>query len=167
MSLKSDSETNTSVSLEEEVREINSFGKHKLRLVKCKSLPEDDCGKLFWSLTWRLKLVWSVSEAFGALRKSVCCGRALRGMWSLLMINLKVGNEIWLTWWDAHTRVTLWIKFKQANVSVGVLLKLLGFFFLLLRFSFLILIVSLKTRKQWRTEERGSAREKKPSLLVL
>lgn len=30
MSLKSDSETNTSVSLEEEVREINSFSKPKL-----------------------------------------------------------------------------------------------------------------------------------------
>jgi len=44
MSLKSDSETNTSVSLEEEVREINSFSKHKLHLVKFKLLPADDCG---------------------------------------------------------------------------------------------------------------------------
>lgn len=39
MSLKSDSETNTSVSLEEEVREINSFSKHKTSFGEVEASP--------------------------------------------------------------------------------------------------------------------------------
>ncbi len=124
--------------------------------MKFKSLPADDCGKLFWRLTWRLKLLWSVSEAFDGLRKSVCWGKALRGMWSLLMINLKVGIEIWDSPDETHSRVTLWIKFKaRFNKQM---FQWVFFWSFCLSFSPLVLMVALKTRKQWRTE-RGSARD--------